>query len=474
MTYKNGAPLFQDGCGALFIAQTALYYQEMLALKQGESMLAQAEASGKGIHSVYKIKAKGTLYVTNQRLVLEDKKGVIVINLYYDNELSSYKAPKKDKLLLSWHKEGYSGKMEFDIKGTDAFSLESKIGEAVEQVRNTIAATDAAAQVPSQSNNVSAQETALYAPSTKTVQGVAPVSLDMIKDFDTIDPKDFETKYMATNWFYDIEDPVEITRTLIAMMRNYEIDQKNKYDRMSNNIEFLKPYIRKQLGNLVHGSWNYSKEDSVELVWLILRDSAETAFRTVVKFYPDAFKHTNPHTFLDKIATESILLKFSIDWSKIWKDYSYDPLRVKTVEIEGYLIGIAVTHNDSDYVLHPEDYRLWLEESHAPYDLNEGQDVRNELVYAWNEWRHWARRYDRELAKKAKDRIYEKMKKYCEHEYGNKAEYEYYAWLVSTTRRNLELYSAYLEAMVDKGIQPKEPVKPTFPEDELLPPQTMS
>ncbi len=34
----------------------------MLALKQGENVIAQVEANGKGTHPTYKFKAKGTLY----------------------------------------------------------------------------------------------------------------------------------------------------------------------------------------------------------------------------------------------------------------------------------------------------------------------------------------------------------------------------------------------------------------------------
>lgn len=385
----------------------------MISLAPNEVIILQVDASGSGRHDSFKLKGKGTLFVTSQRIVFRDHKEGTLLNLDYIEELLGYSALKKDRLVIDWQKNGGTGKMEFEVD--DAKMLEARIRETQDNAR-------------------------------KIVQ------------------KQGATQATVTT-SHETRDASDITNELVSLLYNYDVDSYRKYNELEDNLEYLKPYIKTKLGNLIHATWPYSHP--IELYWLIDRKHAETAYRMVVKFYPDALKDASPD-LLDKIATESVRLEFTIDNEKVGKDISYDPLRIKITEIESCLVGLAVTHNDSNFVINPDDYRNNLERPNGPYGYEKNQAEWNELVQVWSQWRYAARRYDVDSAVNAKTKIYEKTKKYHKFKYGTDADRRSYEWLASPERACLELYTAYLEAMVNNGIQPKEQVKPMVLEDEIM------
>ncbi len=168
--------------------------------------------------------------------------------------------------------------------------------------------------------------------------------------------------------------------------------------------------------------------------WAIKRDNAELAFGDMKRLYPESIKSASQE-FLNKIADESVKLTFSIDRSKFEENFpdgktlrnkpnGYDTLRIKVLEVDDILVGIAISHNNSHFLISLDSYRGSLRLSDGPYGFEDGQDAWNELVASWNEWRYAARRYDSERAQKAKSKIYDNTRKYYKYKYGDDAEKE--------------------------------------------------
>ncbi|GIU71985.1 MAG: hypothetical protein KatS3mg003_1464 [Candidatus Nitrosocaldaceae archaeon] len=271
----------------------------MLVLNDNEYIIKQVNAKCKINDRRY----KGILYLTNNRMVFEDNKEGIILQLAY-NQILAYRLIK-----------GFSKKISIDFVDDNKYLLEIRCND-IDNIFNDI---------KDRINNYNVMiKVPIYVWEDNGIYG--------------------EYKHVEDRVFNNWE---EYEKHALSILNNFSIEKKYIY--LDEHRLELEPYIKRWINDIDFSKWNYPNKP--EDYYLIHRAKAEgIGYKTLIKSI------TNNHTpyFLDKVTKETMKLQANIEYidSKIFRNSYRDTNKYIIKEIEGWLVGINVNHEDSNFILH--------------------------------------------------------------------------------------------------------------------------
>ncbi len=271
----------------------------MLVLDDNEYIIREVNAKCK----INNKSGKGTLYLTNNRMVFEDNKEGIILQLAY-NQILAYRLSK-----------GFSKKISIDFMRDDKYLLEIRCND-IDNVFNVI---------KDRINNYNVMiKVPIYVWEDNGIYG----------EYKHVEDKVFN------NW-------EEYEHFVLSILNNF--NEENKYVYLDPYKPALELYIKKWISDIDFSKWNYPS--SIEYYYIRNRVKAENVgYKTLVNTI------SNNHTpyFLDKVAKEAMKLQASIGHidSKVFRNSYRDTNKYIIKEIENWLVGINVSHENSNFILH--------------------------------------------------------------------------------------------------------------------------
>jgi hypothetical protein len=371
----------------------------MLVLNANEYLIKQIDSKCK-IHNS-NISGKGILYITNNRIVFEDNKKGIILQLTY-NEIIAYRLDK-----------GLKKKISIDFMRGNRYLLEIKCND-IDNIFNDI------------KRMIDNYNTMIKVPIYKWEDN------GMYGEYRHVEDKVFNS------W-------EEYEKFVLPILNNFNVS--NKYVYLDQYKLAIEPYIKRWISDIDFSRWNYPS--SAEYYYLRNRIRAEdVGYKTLVNSI------ANNHTpyFLDKVAKEAMKLQASIKYidSQAFRNNYRDTNKYWIGEIEDWLVGINVNHWDSNFILHYSRSASLAQASISDYYFVDKDRIREDKECKFGEAakRWWSSLIDKDIDNARKEaRII--LSSYREH-----------LDILDYTGR-FELIHLYLEEMVNRNISIPE-YKPNY------------
>jgi hypothetical protein len=235
-------------------------------------------------------------------MVFEDNNGIILQLAY--NQILAYRLIK-----------GFSKKISIDFMRDDKYLLEIRCND-IDNIFNVI---------KDRINNYNVMiKVPIYAWEDNGIYG----------EYKHVEDKVFN------NW-------EEYEHFVLFILNNF--NEENKLLYLKPYELALEPYIKRWISDIDFSKWNYPNKP--EEYYLMHRvDAEDIGYKTLVNSI------ANNHTpyFLDKVAKEAMKLQASIKYidSKVFRNSYRDTNKYAIKEIENWLVGINVNHENSNFILH--------------------------------------------------------------------------------------------------------------------------
>ncbi|GIU72389.1 MAG: hypothetical protein KatS3mg003_1868 [Candidatus Nitrosocaldaceae archaeon] len=310
----------------------------MLVLNDNEYIIKEVNAKCKINDRSY----KGILYLTNNRMVFEDNKEGIILQLAY-NQILAYRLIK-----------GFSKKISIDFIDDNKYLLEIRCND-IDNIFNDI---------KDRINNYNMMiKIPIYVWEDNGIYG--------------------EYKHIEDRVFNNWE---EYEKHALSILNNFSVEKKYIY--LDEHRLELEPYIKRWISDIDFSKWNYPNKP--EDYYLIHRAKAEgIGYRSLIKSI------TNNHTpyFLDKVTKEAMKLQATIEYidlKELDKNYR-DTNKYIIKEIENWLVGINVNHENGHFLLHHSEFvrvaqlclfDYWNPITNIPHKSN----IDSKIIEACKEW----------------------------------------------------------------------------------------